>query len=122
MTVSVASLLAMRGPEADTACNDGLKTRHTLIRHRPRRRGIQYSHQQVDQMRDQGNVRCRHWILAQLVGADPGKLLPLPRDHLAVPAPADVERHQKMKIMVGVAGKGERGEARLAHRDAAFLR
>src|SRR5258708_39735282 len=50
------------------------------------------SHQQIDQMRDQGNVRRRHWILAQLVGADPGELLPLPRDHLAVPAPADIER------------------------------
>src|SRR5712671_7149047 len=79
------------------------------------------SHQQVDQMRDQGNVCRRHRVVAQLVGADPGELLPLPRDHLAVPAPADVERHQKMKIIVSVAGKGQRGEAGLAHGDTDFL-
>src|SRR5712671_3085401 len=41
------------------------------------------SHQQINQMRDQRNVRRRHWIVAQFVGADPGELLPLPRDHLA---------------------------------------
>ena len=39
-------------------------------------------HQQIDQMRDQRNVRGRHRVVAQLVGADPGQRLALARDHL----------------------------------------
>ena len=37
------------------------------------------SHQQIDQMRDQRNVRRRHRIVAQLVGADPGQRWPRAR-------------------------------------------
>ena len=55
------------------------------------------SHQQIDQMRDQRNVRGRHRVVAQLVGADPGQLLALARNRQAFPAPADVQRHQQME-------------------------
>src|SRR6266699_5202624 len=51
------------------------------------------SHQQIDQMRDQRDVRGRHRIIAQLVGADPGEVLSLARHHVSLPAPADIERH-----------------------------
>src|SRR5437879_7802770 len=76
------------------------------------------SHQQINQMRDQRNVRGRHRIIAQLVGADPGQLLALARDHHAFPAPADVERHQQMKVVIGVARKSQRRQAWLADVDA----
>src|SRR5882672_12855826 len=53
--------------------------------------------QQVKQMRDQRDVGRRHRVVAQFAGADPGQLLALARDRGAFPAPADVERHQKME-------------------------
>ena len=37
------------------------------------------SHQQINQMRDQRNVRGRHRVVAQLVGADPGQGLAFAR-------------------------------------------
>ena len=79
------------------------------------------SHQQIDQMRDQRNVRGRHRVIAQLVGADPGQLLALARDRQALPAPADVERHQQMKAVIGVARKRQRRQARLADVDPDLL-
>ncbi len=43
------------------------------------------------------------------------------RDHLAVPSPADIERHQEMKIVIGVAGKGQRRQAGFLDDDADLL-
>src|ERR1700729_3278878 len=77
--------------------------------------------QQILQMRDQRQIRRRHRIVAQLVHAYPGELLALARDRLAFPAPADIERHQEMKTLIGVAGEGERRKARLLDGDAEFL-
>src|SRR5690348_7449658 len=55
------------------------------------------SHQELDQMRKQRDIRRRHRVVAQLVGPDPGQVLSLARGDDAFPAPADVERHEKMK-------------------------
>src|SRR5690348_5031523 len=63
-------------------------------------------HQQINQMRNQRNVRWRHRVVAQFVGTDPGQLLAFARDRKTLPAPADVERHQQMERVIGVAGKG----------------
>src|ERR1700688_4488367 len=72
-------------------------------------------------MRNQRNVSRRHRVVAQLVGADPGEVLALARDHLAVPATADVKRHQQMKRLVSMARKRQRREAGFLHGDADFL-
>src|SRR6185437_11811742 len=67
------------------------------------------------------NVCCGHRVLAQFVGADPNEFLALARDHLALPAPADVERHQQMEIVVSVTGESERRQAGFVDRYADFL-
>ena len=72
-------------------------------------------------MRDQRDVRRRHRVVAQFIGADPGQLLYLARDDIAFPAAADVERHQEMESLIGVARKGQRREARLGYGDADLL-
>src|SRR5690349_10639172 len=72
-------------------------------------------------MRDQRNIRRRHRVVAELVGADPGEVLAFARRDLPFPAPADIERHQQMKRFVAVARKGERCEARLGYGDAELL-
>ena len=38
-----------------------------------------------------------------------------------LPAPADIERHQEMEVLVGVAGEGQRRQAGLPHDNADFL-
>src|SRR5215471_12961844 len=72
-------------------------------------------------MRYQRHVGGRHLIIPQAIGSDPGKLLSLARSHDALPAPAHIERHEKMKVRICVAREGEWSEARLCDRDPRFL-
>src|SRR2546430_1118815 len=72
------------------------------------------SQQQIEQMRDQRDIRRRHWVVAQFARAHPRQLLALARDDRALPAPADVERHQQMEGLIGVAREGQRRQARVA--------
>src|SRR6266702_6768527 len=72
-------------------------------------------------MRDQRNVRRRHRVVAELVGADPGEGLAFARRDRTLPAPADVERHQEMESFVGVARKGQRRQTWLGDGDAELL-
>src|SRR5215216_5010266 len=77
--------------------------------------------QQSRKMRHQRLVRRRHRIVAQPVRPHPGESLALPCRHGAFPATTNVERHQQMKFLIGMAREGERGEAGFPHRDAQFL-
>ena len=69
----------------------------------------------------QRHVGGRHIVIAQTVRSDPGEFLPFLRGHGALPAPAHIERHEKMKVGVSMARKGERGDARLCDRNSQFL-
>src|SRR2546427_8574609 len=44
-----------------------------------------------------------------------------PRGHRSVPAPAHIERHQEMKIRIGVARKGQRRQTGFLDDDTQFL-
>src|SRR5690348_11556248 len=74
--------------------------------------------QQIFQMRDRRDIRRRHRVVAQFVGADPGEVLALARHNEAFPTPANVKRHQQMKCLIGMAREGQRCEAWLLDRDA----
>src|SRR5262245_11526048 len=73
------------------------------------------------QMRDQRHVGRWHRIVAQLVRHHPLEPLAFERCDRPLPAPTYVERHQKVKVLVGVARKGERRKARLPDDDSEFL-
>jgi hypothetical protein len=75
----------------------------------------------LDQVGDQRLVGRRHLVVAKLVRPDPGELLSLLGLNDALPAPANIERHQEMEIRIGVARKGKRREARLPDDNAEFL-
>jgi len=80
------------------------------------------SHQQIDQMRDQRNIRRRHRVVAQFVGADPGEFLALARDSPRRPSAGRCKAGiSRWEIIVGVTGKGQRREAGFADGDADFL-
>src|SRR5215471_6269491 len=72
-------------------------------------------------MRDQRQVGGRHWILLEPVGPHPGEPLALARRWGAFPAPANVERHQQVKLRIAVAREGERCETCLLDDDAELL-
>src|SRR5262249_15651380 len=76
--------------------------------------------QQRRQMRDQRQVGGGHGVVAQLVRLDPLELLAFGRRAHPLPAPAHVERHQQVKVLVGVAREGERRKARLPDDDPEF--
>ena len=65
-------------------------------------------------MSNQRYVGRRHFVLSQLVRLYPGELLTLGGNDGAFPTSADVQRHQKMKVRVAVARKGEGCEAVVA--------
>src|SRR5215470_2277340 len=73
------------------------------------------------EMRYQRHVGGRHIVIAQTVWSDPGEFLSFFRGHNALPAPAHIERHQKMKVGVFMAREGEWGDARLCDRNSQFL-
>jgi SAM-dependent methyltransferase len=77
--------------------------------------------EQIDQMRDQRDIRSRHRIVAQLVRPHPGEVLAFPRDREAFPAPADIERHQQVEVLIGMAGEGQWREAGFLHGDPELL-
>ena len=59
--------------------------------------------------------------MPQILGAHPFDVLSFRRDDKSVPLSADIERHQQMKIVIGVAGEGQRRETGLADFDAQLL-
>src|SRR5215813_10844298 len=61
--------------------------------------------EQVHQVRDQRLVRRRHRIFAQLPRPDPSHALAFARRDDPVPAAADVERHDDVKLRIGMAGE-----------------
>ena len=77
--------------------------------------------QQIDQSRDQRLVGGRHGEVAQLAGADPFHRLALDGARRALPAAADIERHEQVKAVIAVACEGEGREARLLDVDAKFF-
>src|SRR5690348_10976157 len=72
-------------------------------------------------MRDQRLIRRRHLVVPEPVRPDPGEPLPLVGGDDPLPAPADVERHQEMEVVVAVACEGQRRQTGLLHDDAEFL-
>src|ERR1700730_13870527 len=72
-------------------------------------------------MRYQRHVGGRHLIVPQTVWSDPGKFLSLPGGHDALPSPAYIERHEKMKVRISVAGEGEWSDAGFVDRNSQFL-
>ena len=79
------------------------------------------SAEKVDQGRDQWLIRRRHRQVTQGSGPNPAQRLAFERLGEPFPASADVERHQKVHVGVGMAGKGERRQAGLGHDDAELL-
>src|SRR5262245_52312595 len=77
--------------------------------------------QKIPQHRQQGNIRWRHRILRQPARASPFELLAFERSDIAVPVATEIERHQEVEVVVGVAGEGEWGDASLANLDTQFL-
>jgi hypothetical protein len=67
--------------------------------------------QQVLEMRNQWRVGRQHGIGSQILRPHPFQRLPVERLNQALPAAADVERHQQMKILIRMTGEGERREA-----------
>src|SRR5918998_1287199 len=63
--------------------------------------------EKIGEERDQRLVRWGHGIGAQVPRPYPFQGLPLQGLHEALPAAADIERHEKMEGLVGVAGEGE---------------
>jgi len=72
-------------------------------------------------VRYQRYVGGRHVVVPQPVRPDPGKSLSLLRGDDALPAPAHVERHEKVKVGIAVARKGERSETGFLDRNAQLL-
>ena len=77
--------------------------------------------EQGHQVRDQGYVGGRHFVLSQRVRPHPGELLTFGGDDGAFPTPADIQRHEKMKVRVAVAREGEGGKAIFANGYSQFL-
>ena len=76
---------------------------------------------QIDEMRDERLVGRWHGIVAELQRFHPLQLLPFKRSHHTLPPPAHIERHEQMKLLIGVAGKGERSQAGFLHIDGQFF-
>ena len=72
-------------------------------------------------MSNQRYVCRRHFVLSQLVRLYPGEFLTLGGDDCTFPTPADIQRHQKMKVRVAVARKGEGRETVVANGYSQFL-
>src|SRR5262245_53224493 len=63
----------------------------------------------------------RHVVEVERVGLHPEKLLSLTRRDRALPAPAEIDRHEQVEIGIGVACEGERGEVLLGDGNAELL-
>src|SRR5580658_4661394 len=73
------------------------------------------------EVRYQRHVGGRHLVVPQPVRPDPGKPLSLLRGHDVFPAPAHIERHEKMKVWIAMAREGERSEAGFLDRNPQLL-
>src|SRR5580700_1917872 len=72
-------------------------------------------------MRDQRFVGGRHRIVAELRRPHPFEPLSLLRGNETFPAPADIERQEKVEVGIAAARKGQRREALLLDDDTQFL-
>ena len=76
---------------------------------------------QIAQHRDQRLVGGRHRVVGEPGRAHPGEALALARQRDPRPLAADIERHQQVKVGIGVRGEGEGSEAARGNVDAEFL-
>ena len=72
-------------------------------------------------MRNQRLIGGGHLVIPEQVRPNPGEPLAFLRGGESLPAPADIERHQKMEVFVSVACEGQRRQARLPHDNAKLL-
>src|SRR3954451_3745798 len=77
--------------------------------------------QEIAQHGNKRQVGRGHGIVAHVLGPDPFQGGVMARLRRAVPAAADIERHQKAKRGVSMRSKGEWRETGLLHRDAELL-
>ncbi|CDX42391.1 hypothetical protein MPLDJ20_50027 [Mesorhizobium plurifarium] len=77
--------------------------------------------QKIDEELDERRVGRRHRIVAHLPRPDPFEPLPFFGLRDPTEAAADIKRHQQMEIVIGMAGEGERRQARNLRFDAEFL-
>ena len=66
----------------------------------------------ITQNWDQRQVCRGHWVVAQVFRADPRKALTFLAARDSLPFSAGKQRHEQVKIRVGVAGEGEGCKAR----------
>ena len=64
-------------------------------------------HQQILDRRDQRQVRRRHLVVAQARGPHPGQITALHRARRAFPFAADIDQHQKVEVVIGMAGEAQ---------------
>src|SRR5215471_12953049 len=72
-------------------------------------------------MRYQRHVGGRHPVIAQTIWSDPGECLSFLRAHDALPAPAYIERHEKVKVGVSMASEREGRDARFRDGNSQLL-
>ena len=72
-------------------------------------------------MREKRRIRRRHRVGSQVLRTHPFQRLAVERLNEALPAPADVKRHQEVEVGIGVAREGQRSEAVRLDRDSEFL-
>ena len=77
--------------------------------------------QEFAQHRDEGRVGRRHRVVGEPQWSHPGEALSFPRRRGPRPFAADIERHQQMKVGLGVGCKGKWGEAARRDIDAELL-
>src|ERR1700742_1212617 len=77
--------------------------------------------EQLLQMREERRVRWRHRIGPKILRPHPFEPLSVERLDEALPAAADVKRHQEVEVVVKMAGEGERREAIGFDRDSEFF-
>src|SRR5215469_11934527 len=77
--------------------------------------------EEVAEHGDQRLVGGRHRIVGEPSRPHPGKALSLPRDRDPRPLATDIERHQQVKLGIGVRGEREWSKAARGNVDAEFL-
>src|SRR5437763_888705 len=77
--------------------------------------------QQRHEVRYQRFVGGWHSVFSQAVRPNPSEALPLERPGGTLPAPTNVERHQQVKVRIGVAREREGRQARLVNNYSQLL-
>src|SRR5262249_39407820 len=119
MLYSIAVAPRSSRSQRSTAVAAGLRSLASILdfMNAPRR----VPSEQVHQVRDQRLVGRRHRIFAHLARPRPGELLAFARRDDPVPAAADVERHDDVKLRIGMAGERQRRETLLVDDNAQLL-